>query len=339
MRSIMPLWAVLAFVAVAQFSNAEPNPSRTLAPTDSEYSRFKIDGILATVNGEVITIEHMRDVVSDRALMDEIYPLAYAENFGRANEADNYQQTLKAAIDAALQYLIDSVLITQAFDSDKSSHLKAPELSHYIDEKVKERTADWPTPYASCEDLKKSSIDPEEFTRKYKVQFIKEYLLKRQLEQMPLEITKANIQNYYKSHLGKFTLNSDRIYLRLIQLNRTENETDEQLRARAQAIMDKIKSTKDMIDLAKLHSMDTRAARGGDWGWQSLFGPSPDLKPEIAEPLSKLPVGNMLLFFNPNVSTDIVGSSHIFVGETVAGKADVRGTGVLGTPKKAMKHW
>ena len=35
----------------------------------------------------------------------------------------------------------------------------------------------------------------------------------------------------------------------------------------------------------------------------------------------------------------LLGSSHIFVGETVAGKADVRGTGVLGTPKKAMKHW
>ena len=41
---------------------------------------------------------------------------------------------------------------------------------------------------------------------------------------------------------------------------------------------------------------------------------------------------------NPNGMQE-TGSSHIFVGETVAGKADVRGTGVLGAPKKAMKHW
>jgi len=39
------------------------------------------------------------------------------------------------------------------------------------------------------------------------------------------------------------------------------------------------------------------------------------------------------------LAPEFLGSSHIFVGETVAGKADVRGTGVLGTPKKAMKHW
>jgi peptidyl-prolyl cis-trans isomerase SurA len=95
----------------------------------------------------------------------------------------------------------------------------------------------------------------------------------------------------------------ERVHLRLIQLNRREAETDDQLLARGKEVMAKIKAGEAFADVAKVQSDDLKRAHGGDWGWLKRTDFRTDFasvafglkKGEVSEPILK-PEGCFLLF-------------------------------------------
>ena len=57
------------------------------------------------------------------------------------------------------------------------------------------------------------------------------------------------------------------VHLRIIQLKRSKETTDAALKAKAGEIVARFRGGAKFEDLAREFSQETRAARGGDWGW------------------------------------------------------------------------
>ena len=57
------------------------------------------------------------------------------------------------------------------------------------------------------------------------------------------------------------------VHVRVIQLSRTGNETDDALTAKAGQILARLKAGESFAELAKEFSRDNRQSQGGDWGW------------------------------------------------------------------------
>lgn len=80
------------------------------------------------------------------------------------------------------------------------------------------------------------------------------------------------------------------VRLRLIQITRREGETDATLFERTRdTVLAKLKAGVPFAEVAKQHSTDPRATKGGDWGWQK---PS-DFNPQILNAISHLKSGEM----------------------------------------------
>ena len=79
----------------------------------------------------------------------------------------------------------------------------------------------------------------------------------------------------------------DKVHLRLIQLSRQPNETDETLRARGAELLSKFKAGESFSALASQYSEDLKRAKGGDWGWVKRS----DLKPNFSEAAFQLKAG------------------------------------------------
>ena len=79
------------------------------------------------------------------------------------------------------------------------------------------------------------------------------------------------------------------IHLRIIQLNRSEGESDAALLERANAILTRFRNGEPFEKLAREFDQSVRRERGGDWGWQ---GPS-DLLAEYRDAVFALQKGTV----------------------------------------------
>src|SRR5690606_37927569 len=80
-------------------------------------------------------------------------------------------------------------------------------------------------------------------------------------------ISPVRVETFYNENKERF-YQEDSVHLRLIQFTRKNNETDEQLQQKANAVIARLESGESFEDIAKDVSEDSRRARGGDWGWQ-----------------------------------------------------------------------
>lgn len=85
------------------------------------------------------------------------------------------------------------------------------------------------------------------------------------------------------------TTQEGKTHLRLIQLTRTEGESDAALLARAHAVLARFRAGEKFADLARELSGDKRAAKGGDWGWLAIT----DLKGTYRDAFSALNKGDV----------------------------------------------
>jgi peptidyl-prolyl cis-trans isomerase SurA len=77
------------------------------------------------------------------------------------------------------------------------------------------------------------------------------------------------------------------VHLRLIQLTRTDTETDATLTEKGNQILTRIKGGEKFEELAKEFSNDMKRAKGGDWGWMKRS----DFKKEFSDPAFQLKKG------------------------------------------------
>lgn len=270
-RRLRLLSAILALSAAAfpASARAQVNPP----PDDAEKvvsDRLNLqfaNGIAAVAEGKVITVDDVR-----RAIIP-LLPQVQRES---RNERE-FNEKITALQEEIIQDKIDRVLIAKEFYKDEKR--RVPES--FVDNQVAETIA---TEFEGDRSkflayLRSRGISQKDYRREVEEDMVVGYM-RQQQRKSATTVSPVRIQQFYDENKERF-YQEDQVKLRLIQLARTEGETDDALRARADAVVSQLKSGAEFVDLARLYSQDSRRSKGGDYGWQGKS----DLRKEFADAL------------------------------------------------------
>ncbi|KAB2649389.1 MAG: peptidylprolyl isomerase [Verrucomicrobiota bacterium] len=249
-----------------------------IAPGDNLNLRYA-DGIVAIVEEKVITVDDVRH---------EIQPLV-AQLQKEARNEQEFNQRLEQLQDSVIQQLIDKVLIIKAFRKHKEGEDEKQIPASFIDNRIAGMLSDQFDNDRSkfLAYLRSRGMTMREYRKDIEEDIIYHYMRQQQEKSVSI-VSPVKIEQFYKENKDQF-YQEDSIHLRLIQLNKTDTESAEGLRARAQAIITRFNAGEKFEDLAKELSEDTKRSKGGDWGWMKRT----DLKPEFADPIFVLKKNNV----------------------------------------------
>ncbi len=249
-----------------------------IAPGDNLNLRYA-DGIVAIVEEKVITVDDVRH---------EIQPLV-AQLQKEARNEQEFNQRLEQLQDSVIQQLIDKVLIIKAFRKHKEGEDEKQIPASFIDNRIAGMLSDQFDNDRSkfLAYLRSRGMTMREYRKDIEEDIIYHYMRQQQEKSVSI-VSPVKIEQFYKENKDQF-YQEDSIHLRLIQLNKTDTESAEGLRARAQAIITRFNAGEKFEDLAKELSEDTKRSKGGDWGWMKRT----DLKPEFADPIFLLKKNNV----------------------------------------------
>lgn len=255
----------LGFVSAALAQPAEQNDGLNL--------RFA-NGIAAVAEDKVITVDDVRR---------EISPLI-AQLQRDARSEREFNEKLEQLQDEVIQNLIDRVLIVKEFRKDEKKHIPESFVDNRIADIQSEQFDNDRSKFLAY--LHSRGTTLREYRREVEEDIIYQYMKQQQRKSQSV-ISPVRIETFYKENKDRF-YQEDGVHLRLIQFSRNE-QTDEELRAKANLVYARLKAGEKFEDLAKEYSQDSRRAKGGDWGWQKRS----DLKPEFSEPLFSLKKGDV----------------------------------------------
>ncbi|MEO7414568.1 MAG: peptidylprolyl isomerase [Opitutaceae bacterium] len=271
---------------------AQLQPSEIPPVGDSLNLRFA-NGIAAIAEDKVITVDDVRREIG------QYIPSIEKES---KNEKE-FTDKLEALQDSVIQDLVDRVLIIKEFrkekDGKEARHIPAAYIDNRIDEILSGQFDNDRSKFLAY--LRSRGTTLREYRREQEEDIIYHYMQQQQRKSQSI-VSPARIETFYKENKDRF-YEEDKVYLRLIQLSRTNDESDSDLRAQANDILRRIRGGEKFEELAKEYSKDARRSKGGDWGWQrrsdfrkefsdAAFGLKKD---EVSEPIV-LPEGCFLLF-------------------------------------------
>lgn len=262
-----PILALLALgFSAALFAQNSEN-------TDGLNLRFA-NGIAAIAEEKVITVDDVRR---------EIAPLIAQLQRDAHNERE-FNEKLEQLQDEVIQSLIDRVLIVKEFRKDEKKHIPDSFVDNRIADIQSEQFDNDRSKFLAY--LHSRGTTLREYRREVEEDIIYQYMRQQQRKSQSV-ISPVRIETFYKENKDRF-YQEDGVHLRLIQLSRND-QTDEELKAKANLVFARLKAGDKFEDLAKEYSQDSRRAKGGDWGWQKRS----DLKPEFSEPLFSLKKGEV----------------------------------------------
>jgi peptidyl-prolyl cis-trans isomerase SurA len=229
------------------------------------------NGIAAIVEGKVITVDDVR-----REIQQAIPQLQQS-----SRSEKEFNDRLEQLQDDTIQNLIDRELIVKDFLKDEKRRI--PE--HYIDGEISRKQAEEFDNDRSkfLAYLRSRGLTLREYRKEVGEDIMFSYMRGQQRKSQSI-VSPVKIEQYYNENKDRFYA-EDRVHLRMIQLSRTPDETDAQVKARLEEIVNRFHAGEKFEDLAKTYSQETsRRNKGGDWGWQKR----PDLKKEFSEPLFAL---------------------------------------------------
>jgi peptidyl-prolyl cis-trans isomerase SurA len=244
------------------------------AQSDGLELRFA-NGIAAIAEGKVITVEDIRR---------EIGPLIPQLRRDARNEQE-FNQKLEALQDDIIQNLIDRELIVKEFRKDEKRRI--PES--YVDNQIAETQI---TQFEGDRSkflayLRSRGQTLREYRKEVEEDIIYGYMRQQQRKSQST-VSPVKIEAFYNENKERF-VQEDEAHLRLIQFSRQAGQSDADLKAKAEAVLVRLKAGEKFEELAREVSQDSRRARGGDWGWQKKA----DLKAEFSEPLFALKKGEV----------------------------------------------
>lgn len=247
-------------------------PGQTAATDGKDDYQFA-NGIAAIVESKIITVEDIRR---------DIAPLVPEIRRDSKNEQE-FNQKLEAAQDEIIQGIIDRELIVKEFRKDEKKRI--PES--YVDNEVAETQI---TQFEGDRSkflayLRGRGQTLRDYRREVEENIIFGYMRQQQRKSQST-VSPVKIETFYNENKDRF-FQEDQAYMRLIQFTRKQGQTDADLRAMAQAALDRIHSGEKFEDVARDVSQESRRAKGGDWDWQKRS----DLRPEFSDPLFKLKKG------------------------------------------------
>ena len=211
------------------------------------------NGVAAIADETVITVQEVRQSSGD---VIESYRRTYSNN------PEAFEQRRINALTEGLEHLIDQQLILHDFKS-----LGGVIQESFIDDAIKERIrAQFGDRVTLTKTLQAQGITYETFRQRERDRFIMSMMERKNVREGVL-ISPAKIEFYYRTNLHRFKL-GDRIKLRIIELNRTPNSSDDDIRQQAFEIKAKVDGGIPFAEMAMAYSEGTHRKEGGLWGWK-----------------------------------------------------------------------
>lgn len=241
-------------------------------PPDNLNLRYA-NGIVAIAEDHVITIDDVRR---------EIGPLIPEIQKQSRNEKE-FNEKLEALQEDVVQNLIDRVLIVKEFYSDEKRRVPASYVDNAISETIITQFDGDRSKFLAY--LRSRGISHKDYRKEQEEDMIYGYM-RQQKAKSASTISPVKIEAFYSENKDRF-YQEDSVHLRLIQITRGPDDTDEMLRSKTATIITELAAGTDFGDLARKYSQDTRKGKGGDWGWQRRS----DLRKEFSDVIFALEKG------------------------------------------------
>jgi len=266
--------ALSGATAVAQSVSGVP-PAPNNGQVASELNARFSNGIVAVAEDKIITVADV---------MQYIGPLVPQLRNEARNEKD-FQERLDQLQDSAIQDLIDRVLIVKEFRKDEKRQIPINYIDNAMSDEVSERFEGDRSKFLAY--LRSKGQTLREYRREVEENIIFQYMQGQQRKSQSV-ISPVRIETFYNENKDRF-YQEDSVHLRLIQLTRTDGETDETLTQQANLVLARFKAGEKFEELAKEFSKDMRRAKGGDWGWQKRS----DFRKEFSDVAFELKKGDV----------------------------------------------
>jgi peptidyl-prolyl cis-trans isomerase SurA len=232
------------------------------------------NGIVAVAEDKIITVADVSR---------EITPLLPGLQRETIRNEQESNAKIEALQDSVIQDLIDRVLIIKEFRKDEKKQIPSAIVDAEIARMQSEQFDNDRSKFLAY--LRSRGTTIREFRREQEEEIIYRYMQGQQRKSQG-SVSPVKIEQFYNENKDRF-YREDEVQLRLIQLTRTEGETDATLAAAANDILAKLKAGTSFEDLAKEYSKDQRKSKGGDWGWLKRS----DFKKEFSDPAFALKKG------------------------------------------------
>ncbi len=244
-----------------------------------------LDKIVAVVNDEVIT----RGEVDKRLI-----PIAQQLKT-RYHDAKELQDALnEARVDVTEQLIDDKLILSEA------KRMKIEVSDKEINGQIASVKKRFDTEREFISALRSQGLTLSELKKNYRVSIMGKKLMDMEIG-AKINITPAEIFEYYKAHKSEFTIPT-KVHVRMITIKYGKERTQDEALEIARDVMVKLRSGEDFAKLAMLYSEDPYSAKGGDMG----FVGKGDMMKRIDDVIFTLPVGQV----SEVIGTDL--GFHIF---------------------------
>jgi peptidyl-prolyl cis-trans isomerase SurA len=213
-----------ARVAVVALTLVVADSLRAQAKTQADGLDLRFaNGIAAIVESKVITVEDIRR---------EIAPLVPEVQRESRNEQE-FNQKLEALQDEIIQNLIDRELIVKEFRKDEKRQIPVQYIDNAMADEIAERFEGDRSKFLAYLRAKGQTI--RDYRKEIEENIIFSYMQGQQRKSQSV-VSPVRIETYYNENKDRF-YREDEVHLRLIQITRTESETDTTLLEQGRAIV------------------------------------------------------------------------------------------------------
>ncbi|MDR2982514.1 MAG: peptidylprolyl isomerase [Puniceicoccales bacterium] len=235
-----------------------------------EWRHFNQDQIRVNVDGEVIT---RFDILRGFG-----FRLAQARQ--EASSTEEFNRAMHASEVENVENLTNQKLMIAEF-KERGASVPPSIVSAQIDDIIERNFNGDRAEYLNY--LKRSGSNILEAKRDAEESVIVNWMRTDTLKSAN-DISPKKIQEYYDENKQRYHQNES-VKFRQITLYAAASETEEDVRRKANLIMDAVRQGTDFGELAKRYSVDDYRTEGGDAGWKEVSG----LNEKIVEALKNLP--------------------------------------------------
>ena len=246
---------------------------QAVAPAQDNLNLRYANGIAAIAEDKVITVDDIRR---------EIGPLIPEIQRSSHNEQE-FNEKLEALQEDVVQNLIDRVLIVKDFYKDEKRKVPDSYIDNQLAETIITQFDGDRSKYLAY--LRSRGISQKDYRKEVEEDMIYGYM-RQQQSKSASTVSPVKIEEYYKENKDRF-YQEDSVHLRLIQLARSAEDTDDTLKLKAAEIIVQLTAGADFGEMARKYSQDSRKGKGGDWAWQRRS----DLRKEFSDVIFALEKG------------------------------------------------
>ena len=240
-------------VAEAQTDEAPPPPPAPVASDEPpEPSTPALDRVVASVDGDPITMREVKDFAAQR---------------GQPIQTDDFASSDAAKV--AVKALIGQKLLEQEVKK-YDDKVDDAQIDKYI---LQLRQDKHMSDAEFRAQLRASGISYDELRKRARLDIEKAMMIEQEVR-AKIDVPEADIKAYYDAHKEDFTITKERLKLAQILIALPPNPTAAQVSAaqkKADMIRARAAKGDDFGDLARVYSDDESKSNGGELGW---FAPS-----------------------------------------------------------------